>query len=88
MNTPLTTAELAEKLGVDKRTIQRWARNRTIPHMRIGSRTIRFLPTHVEQILEAYEREVEQRRPEADVPNDTHRPYITIVPMRRPHDAA
>jgi excisionase family DNA binding protein len=83
----ISTRDLATELGVTPRTVQRWARERTVPHLRVG-RTIRFLPHHVEEIIRVYEQGVLEQRPEADVPNDRFRPYIYAVPMRRPTDAA
>jgi excisionase family DNA binding protein len=88
MSKPLTTTQLADTLGVDRRTIQRWAREGRLPHIRIGSRTIRFLPNQVEEIMHEYTQAKREQRPEADVRNDRHQSYITVVPMRRPNDAA
>jgi excisionase family DNA binding protein len=39
---PLTAKELAERLGEKVFTIQRWSRNKVIPTIKLGHRTVRF----------------------------------------------
>lgn len=79
----ITARDLAAELGVVPRTVQRWARDRRVPHLRIG-RTIRFLPKHVEEIRRVYEQGVLEQRPEVDVPNPVYTPSAVVVQMRRP----
>ena len=86
-STGITAAELAAMISVNPRTIQRWARKGRITHFRNG-RTMRFLPEHVEAFLEANTRMASEQRPEADIANDRFASYVTVVPMRRPGDAA
>lgn len=81
MSKPLTAAELAEMLGVTTRTIQRKARDREIPHQRVG-RLIRFRQSDVEEIERMCRRDAIQRRPEADIPNPVYQPHAVVVPMR------
>lgn len=87
MSKPITTHELAERLGCCVRTIQRKARNREIPHNRIG-RMIRFTTAQVEEIERMIERAAVQYRPEVNVPNPVYRPHARVVPIRRHGDAA
>lgn len=84
---PITAFELAQRLGVGERTVQRRCRDREFPHMRIG-RSIRFNARQVEEIDSIVNRERVQRRPEVDVPNPVYHPYATVVPIRRDPDAA
>lgn len=79
----ITTRDLAAELGVVPRTVQRWCRDRVVPHLRIG-RTIRFLPQHVEEIRRTYEQGALEQRPEVDVPNPVYQPDAQIISMRRP----
>ena len=83
MSKPITTQELAAELGVVPRTVQRWCRERVVPHMRYG-RTIRFMPHQVAEIRQHFERGALARRPEVDVPNPVYRPEGVVVSMRRP----
>lgn len=87
MNGAITARQLADELGVVPRTVQRWCRDRRVPHLKIG-RTIRFLPAHVEEIRRTYELGALEQRPEVDVPNPVYQPGAVVVPMRRPGDAA
>lgn len=82
MNGWLTCEDLAPIIGVTPRTIQRWAKHRTIPHVRIG-RLVRFTPEQVAQLREAYTVEPVD---EIDVcqPNPQYRPSrAVVVPMLR-----
>lgn len=83
----ITTRELATILGYTPRTIQAWARERRIPHLKIG-RTIRFLPEHVEEIRSEYARDTLEQRPDAHTPNPGYTPYLQVVPMQRRDPAA
>lgn len=81
MNQLLTCEDIAKIIGRTPRTIQRWARDRTVPHIRIG-RTIRFTQDQVDEILAAYS--VEPTTPvHADTLNPGYHPHAVIVPMRR-----
>jgi excisionase family DNA binding protein len=79
----LTTTQLANQLGFTPRTIQRWAREQRIPHLRIG-RHVRFLPSQVQQIIDTYAAEPITPRPDATTPNHDYQPHIVVVPMRHP----
>lgn len=88
MSTLLTTRQVAEEFGVDQRTIQRWCREQTITHLRIGKRTLRFRRKDIDEALAAYAREKVEPRTDAHLRNPAYTPDLTIVPMRRPQDAA
>lgn len=45
----LTADEVGERLGVDRRTVLRWAREEGLPSRRLGPREVRFA---VEDVLE------------------------------------
>jgi len=47
----LTQAELANEMGVCQMTIYRWTRDKRIPCLRIGSRTVRYNPELVRNYL-------------------------------------
>jgi excisionase family DNA binding protein len=79
--------EVAEQFRVTPRTIQRWARDRRVPHVRIGRRIL-FQEAQVEQILAAYQQSVIEPAPSSTVPNPFYRSAVVVVPMRRPTDAA
>lgn len=79
----ITTRELADHLGVVPRTVQRWCRARSVPHMRYG-RTIRFMPHQVDEIRSQFERGALHQRPEVDVPNPVYQPEGVVVPLRQP----
>lgn len=81
MTRPLTPRELADHLGLATRTVQKKARDRDWPHMRIG-RSIRFSERQVRDIEAMIERSAIQRRPEVGVPNPVYRPFAEVVPMR------
>jgi len=38
----ITTGELAQRLGVTSDTIRKWTRDRRIPCLRVGRKTLRF----------------------------------------------
>lgn len=82
----ITATELANRLGVTTRTVQRWVRDQRVEHWRMG-RTIRFLPRQVEAIEARHANGVRERRPEVDVPNPVYQPLGRVVPIR-PSDAA
>lgn len=55
MKQPLTTKEMAADLNKPTSTIQRWARTRLIPSMRVGWRTRLFDPDRVRAALQKLE---------------------------------
>jgi len=68
----LTTAEVAERLCVSKRTVYRLANLGQIPAVRMSKRLIRFDPDRVEKwIRESPRRPRPRRRPR---PKPEHRP--------------
>lgn len=77
-----TPDDLANMLKVAPRTVQRWCQQRRVPHVKIGSR-IRFTPTQVEEIAQAYT-VVPEERVDVSAPNPRFRPSVTVVPMKRP----
>jgi excisionase family DNA binding protein len=88
MTTFLTVEELATRVHKSPRTIQRWARERLIPHVKLGRATL-FTEDQVAEIASAYTREPQERVADVDLPNpgfSQRRPVV--VPMRRPGDAA
>lgn len=52
----LTATELASHIGVTRRTIGNWTRDRVIPYYRVGPRLLRFDLAKVQAALEFYER--------------------------------
>ena len=62
----LTPREVADQMNVHPRTVQRWAREQTIPSIRIG-KLIRFNEADLAQWLEASRT--------ASIPNPYYRPY-------------
>lgn len=78
---PITPAQLAHRIGMSTRTVQKKARDRDWPHMRIG-RSIRFNERQVADIEAMITRSQIERRPEVSVPNPVYRPYAEVVPMR------
>jgi excisionase family DNA binding protein len=48
---PLTTKELAKRLSVSTRTIQNWRDAGRLPHIRITSRSFRYVWEQVERAL-------------------------------------
>ena len=79
----LTVANLASRLHRTPRTIQRWARERRIPHVKIGRATL-FTETQVEEIVAAYTRAPVEPSIEHGIVNPAFRPRsAVVVPMRR-----
>lgn len=77
-----TAEEAAEMTGVSARTLQRWARERKIPHLRIG-RTLRFTHDHLAVAQSTYTT-LPAPSPVAALPNPDFHPYIRAVDMERP----
>lgn len=49
----ISPSEVAARLGVNKRTVERWAREGTLPApVRLTSRVIRFRAADIEAVLE------------------------------------
>lgn len=79
----LTVNDLADRLHRSPRTIQRWARERRIPHVKLGRATL-FTEQQVEEIAQAYTREPEIVVPEHTLLNPAYRTsQLVVVPMRR-----
>lgn len=78
-----TTDDVARMFQVDRRTIQRWAREQRIGHIRIGRRTIRFTQQQIDEALAVYQREKAEPRTDADLRNPGYAPTLTVVPIRR-----
>jgi excisionase family DNA binding protein len=52
---PLSAAQLAPILGLHSNTLLRWAREGRIPHRRLGTRKVVFIPAEVEAwVLSGY----------------------------------
>lgn len=84
----LTTEELATRLHCSPRTIQRWARERRIPHVKLGRSTL-FTEDQLAEIAKAYTREPREVIEEHTLENPRFRDHgPVVVPMRRPEDAA
>lgn len=86
MTTFHTVEELAERVHRSPRTIQRWARERRIPHVKLGRSTL-FTDEQLAEIADAYTVTVSEPVIEHVLPNPHYRGPV-VVPMRRPHDAA
>lgn len=73
--------DMARRLKVTPRTVQRWCRERRVPHVRVG-RGIRFTPQQVVEIESAYRVEP---RVQVDVAasNPAFQPHAIVVPMKR-----
>lgn len=76
----LTVEDIANVMQVHPRTIQRWCRERRVPHIRIG-RKIRFTPAQLDEIAQAYTREKDTGG-STDVPNPVYRERPVVVPMK------
>jgi len=62
----LTAADLARKFDMSEAQVVRRSRVDRWPHIRIGHKTIRYRPEHVEQIVALYERDAaDAPRPQA-----------------------
>ena len=48
---PVTARDVAEHFGVTVETVNRWVRERRIPHIRISRRVVRFDLVDVEHVL-------------------------------------
>lgn len=80
----LTPHEVADQTGYTVRTIQRWCRERRIPHVRVG-RLLRFTPAQLAEIEAAYTIEPDRECVSANrLRNPEYRESVTVVPMRRP----
>jgi hypothetical protein len=70
----LTAADLAEHLGIAETQVLRRSRVDNWPHVRIGHKTIRYRPEHVEQIVALYERRSDgSEKPQEGLPGQTAR---------------
>lgn len=73
--------DVARRLKVTPRTVQRWCRERRVPHIRVG-RGIRFTAQQLAEIEAAYR--VEPRAlVDVSAPNPAYRPHGVVVPMKR-----
>ena len=50
-----SVADLAELLGVTKRTVHRWIKEGQIKYMRLGKKLIRFNRSHIEDFLNTWQ---------------------------------
>ena len=57
----LTPEQLARRLGISRRSLASWTRDKIVPMIKIG-RICRFDPVKVHTALEQYEQEVDARR--------------------------
>lgn len=73
--------DVAEFMKVTPRTVQRWCRERRVPHVRVG-RSIRFTAEQLQEIEAAYTLEVREQV-DVSAPNPAFRPYAVVVPMKR-----
>lgn len=88
MTTFLTVDQLAERVHRSPRTIQRWARERRIPSVKLGRSTL-FTEDQVAEIAKAYTVEAVDVVPEHELVNPAYRePRMVVVPMRPRDDAA
>jgi excisionase family DNA binding protein len=81
-----TPEDVAEITKHSPRTVQRWARERRVPHIRVG-RLIRFTKEQVREIEQAYAQPVD-RQLQVDAQNPDYKRTAVVVPMRRPDSAA
>lgn len=81
--TLLTADQVAARLHRSRRTVQRWARERRVPHVKIGRATL-FTEAQVAEILAAYTRAPVEHVPDATLPNPRYLPRgPVVVPMRK-----
>lgn len=75
--------DVADLIGIQRRTVLKWCRERKLPHMRLG-RSIRFTPEQIQEIQAAYSvRAVEAI--DVDIPNPAFRQReAVVVPMVKP----
>lgn len=81
--------ELAHRLGVNPRTVQRWCRDRRVEHCRTPTGRIRFTPEQADAAAEAMLRVPVERHAGVEVPNplfDSMR--ASVVPIRGNNPAA
>lgn len=78
MTTFLTVDELASRVHRSPRTIQRWARERRIPHVKLGRSTL-FTEEQIAEIAAAYTREPEPTVPEHTLVNPAFNPDRPVV---------
>jgi excisionase family DNA binding protein len=73
--------DVAALLKVSPRTVQRWCRERRVPHVRVG-RGIRFTAEQLAEIESVYSRARALSPASVDAPNPGYR-HVTVVPMKR-----
>ena len=73
--------DVAALLKVSPRTVQRWCRERRVPHVRVG-RGIRFTAEQLTEIESAYSRARVLSVARVDAPNPGYR-HVTVVAMKR-----
>lgn len=73
--------DMARRLKVTPRTVQRWCRERRVPHVRVG-RGIRFTAQQLVEIEAAYRVEA-QARVDVSASNPAYQPHEVVVPMKR-----
>lgn len=81
MDTWYDAQDVARRLKVTPRTVQRWCRERRIPHVRIG-RGIRFTAQQLVEIESAYRVEPRQLV-DVSASNPSYAPRAVVVPMKR-----
>lgn len=80
----LTPREVADRFHVTPRTIQRWARDRRVPHTRIGRRVL-FTPEQADAITRIYEVLPVKPEPSATIRNPNYRPHAVAVAVDPRH---
>lgn len=73
--------EVARRLKVTPRTVQRWCRERRVPHVRVG-RGIRFTTQQLTEIEAAYRVEPHVLV-DVSAANPTYPAHSIVVPMKR-----
>jgi len=81
MNSWYDVTDVAALLKVSPRTVQRWCRERRVPHVRVG-RGIRFTAEQLVEIETVYSRARALSVTSVDAPNPGYR-HVTVVPMKR-----
>jgi excisionase family DNA binding protein len=84
MTTFLTVDQLAQRVHRSPRTIQRWARERRIPHVKLGRATL-FTEEQVTEIVAAYTVEPAEPAPEHVLPNPAYEEKAVIVSIDPKH---
>lgn len=82
MRSLYSTEDVAAKFGIPRRTIQHWARNRRISHVKIGRRYF-FTDEQIDEIIDAYTNHRIDEYPLCEHPNPAYATTPTVVPMRR-----